>query len=127
MIHDPLHNYQRGVLISFVVSLVIFVLYISLQLPGVTIAMEKTIGAAWLTLYTLYCFQLRAKVADKENISAYKFPLIHWALLGITMIYVNVVRPSDFQFLYPIVNIGFIIFTLFSADAHWDFKRLPPQ
>ena len=108
---------------SFVLSLVIFVLYISLQLPGVTIVMEKTIGVVWLVLYTLYCFHLRAKVADKENISAYKFPLIHWALLGVTMIYFNVVKPSDFQFLYPVINIGFIIFTLFSADAHWDFKK----
>ncbi len=108
---------------SFVVSLVIFVLYISLQLPGVTIAMEKTTGITWLVLYTLYCFHLRNKVEDKENISAYKFPLIHWTLLGVTMIYFNMVRPSDFQFLFPIVNIGFIIFTLFSADAHWDFKK----
>jgi len=123
MQHDPLHNYQRGIITGFIVSLAIFVLYISLQLPGATLAMEKTVGTIWLILYTLYCFHLRAKVDDRTNISAYKFPIIHWVLLGVTMIYFNVVKPSEFQFLYPIVNIGFIIFTLFSADAHWDFKK----
>lgn len=123
MQHDPLHNYQRGILVSFVVSLVIFVLYISLQLPNISVAAEKTVGTVWLVLYTLYCFNLRTKVEDKKKIGAYKFPLVHWALLGVAMIYFNVVKPSEFQFLYPIVNIGFIIFTLFSADAHWDFKK----
>lgn len=108
---------------SFVVSLVIFVLYISLQLPGVNATVEKTMGAIWLVLYTVYCFYLRNKVADKTKLAAYKFPIIHWALLGVAMIYFNVVRPSEFQFLYPLINIGFIIFTLFSADAHWDFKK----
>src|SRR3989344_1338703 len=98
MMHDPLHNYQRGILMSFVLSLVIFVLYISLQLSWMTLVVERTVGAVWLVLYTLYCFHLRNKVEDKEKISAYKFPLVHWALLGVAMIYFNAVKPSDFQF-----------------------------
>ena len=122
MHHDPLYNYQRGVLSSFVISLVLFVVYITLNL-GISIQPEKTIGVVWIVLYTLYCFYLRSKVEDKNQISAYKFPIIHWVLLGCVLVYSNVVKPNDFQFLYPIINVGFIVFTLFSADAHWDFKK----
>lgn len=123
MLHDPLHTYQRGVLMSFVSSLVIFVLYISLQIPGMSPSVEKGIGILWLLLYGAYCLYLRSKVPNKEAINTYAFPLVHWVLLGISMLYFNVVKPTDFQFLYPIINSGFIIFTIFSADAHWDFKK----
>ncbi len=120
---DPLHNYQRGIIFGFVLSLVFFVLYISLQLPIINKTTAQIIGSLWLIIYVSYGFNLRAKVPNKDSISTYKFPIIHWSLLGVALLYFNVVKPSEFQFFYPIINLGFIIFTLFSADAHWDFKK----
>ncbi len=119
-----LHQYQRGVLWSFVLSLAIFVVYISGGANALNIGTEKIIGAIWLAVYTSYCFDLRGKVPPRDNVSTTKFPILHWVLLGILLVYGNVVKPSDFQFLFPIINLGFIIFALFSADAHWDFKKL---
>lgn len=122
MIHPELHRYQRGVIFSFVISLAIFVLYVSL-LPQLNPQWEQTAGLVWLALFSLYCLYLRSRVPAKDGVNEHKRPLLHWVILGMTLLYFNVVKPSEFQFLFPIVNLGFILFTLFSADAHWDFQK----
>ena len=119
----PLHQYQNGILISFVLSLAIFVVYIALSNGMITTTLEKTVGICWLVLYTSFCLWLRRRIPDRKRIGGLKRPIVHWVLLGISLIYFNIVRPSDFQFLYPIINIGFVLFALFSADAHWDFRK----
>lgn len=123
MNHAPLHQYQTGVLISFVLSLAIFVVYIALDNDTITASTEKIIGVCWLVLYSIFCLWLRQRIPDGQRVGGLKRPIIHWVLLGIALVYFNIVKPSDFQFLYPIINIGFVLFTLFSADAHWDFRK----
>lgn len=78
---------------------------------------------AWIVAYTAYGLWLRSRIPDQARVDGLQRPILHWVLLGIAIVYFNVVRPSDFQFLYPIINLGFIVFTLFSADAHWDFRK----
>lgn len=123
MIHSELHRYQRGVIFSFVLSLVVFVLYVATVPNKIGSNLEQVLGGVWLVLYTSYCFKLRTRVPDKDEINEHKRPILHWVLLGIALIYFNIVKPNEFQSLYPIVNLGFVLFTLFSADAHWDFKK----
>ncbi len=118
-----LHQYQRGVLFSFIISLVIFVLYISLAGGKLTPNLEQILGGIWLTMYGMYCFLLRRKIPDTTRVGGLERPIVHWVLLGIGLVYFNVVKPNDFRFLYPIINLGFIVFALFSADAHWDFRK----
>lgn len=118
----PLHRYQRGVLLSFILSLVVFVLYVAAVPNKFSSTVEMYCGITWLIAYTSFCLILRSKISDNARVNGLKRPFIHWIILGLMMIYFNIVRPSDFQFLYPIINIGFVIFTLFSTDSHWDFR-----
>lgn len=118
-----LHQYQRGVLLSFIFSLAIFVVYVAIGTGVLNTGTEKIVGICWLTIYSLFCIWLRQRIPDGQRVGRLKRPIMHWVLLGIALIYFNIVKPSDFQFLYPIINIGFMLFTLFSADAHWDFKK----
>lgn len=119
-----LSQYRHQVLLSFILSLAGFVVYVVMRPSFISTDIEERVGIVWLGLYTLYCLYLRSQVPTRDMVGAYKFPIIHWVLLGIALVYFNIVRPSEFQGLYPIINIGFVMFTIFSADAHWDFKKL---
>ncbi len=119
-----LHHYRRGVLTNFILSLAVFVAYIALTPNLISSGTQKIVGVVWLFLYSAHCLYLRSQVPERDTISNYRFPIFHWVVLGLVLVYSNVVKPSEFQNLFPIINTGFILFALFSADAHWDFKKL---
>ena len=73
----------------------------------------------WTIVYTLSCLWLRSNVPPGDQIAPLKRPLVHWVLLGILLIAYQTV-PTDLSRLYSF-DIPFIVFTLFMADAYWDF------
>ena len=123
---NPLHHYQLGVIFLFIFSFGLFIPYlVLLDLYEVD---QKIWGwyfiIPWTILYTLYCLYLRGKIPSGERVSALKRPIGHWAVLGVMIVYLNIIKNSEFQTIYPAFNFAFILFSLFIADSYWDFRKL---
>jgi len=123
---SPLHHYQLGIVFLFVFSFCLFVAYL-LVLENNNLD-QRAWGwyfiVPWTAIYSAYCLRLRNRVTPAERVSPLKRPLGHWIVLGLSIIYFNAVKDSEFQRIYPAFNFAFLIFTVFLADSYWDFKKL---
>ncbi len=114
-----------GVLFVYLASFLVFSLAFSLfQYLGWNAGrLTWYIVILWSLGYTGYCLRLRDSIGPSERISPLKRPIGHWVILGIALIYLNVLETAEAQRLYPAINFSFIIFTLFLSDSYWDFKK----
>ncbi|MEK7643909.1 MAG: hypothetical protein AAB390_01250 [Patescibacteria group bacterium] len=122
---SPLHHYQLGMIFSFVLGMFFYIVYLVLienyQLEEMRWGWYYIIP--WAIIYTIYCLHLRGKINGAVKINALKRPFAHWVILGISLIYFNVIRENEFQSLHPSLNAAFVLFSLFMADSYWDFVK----
>lgn len=119
----PLHKYQLGIILVFTAGFLLLFPYYLLMLE-----LEIDISKwqwyflfPWMIFYISYMASLRSKISKRANITAKKFPIVHWVFLGIAIIAFNIGMPLRLDRLYGIDS-AFIIFSLFLADSFWDFK-----
>lgn len=62
------------------------------------------------------------KIKDNERINPLKRPIIHWLLLGITIIAL-LIQPIDLSGRLIVLDYSFIVFSIFVADGYWNFKN----
>lgn len=122
----PHHRYQLTVVFLFILGLFVFIPYIIViernHLEIVTWGWVFAIP--WMILYSKICLSVRRKIGAGERVSPLKRPIGHWVVLGIIIVYMNVLKLSDFQKIYPAIDAAFVVFSLFMADAYWDFREL---
>ncbi len=108
---SPLHHYQLGVIFSFVLGMFFYVVYL-VFLENYNLE-EMRWGwyyiIPWAVIYITYCLHLRNNTTGKEKINALKRPIIHWVILGISLLYFNAIKINEFQTLM--------------ADCYWDFVK----
>lgn len=79
--------------------------------------------APWLTFYIIYNLIQRNKISKAEERNPINRPIIHWVLLGLSLLAIQL-QPNDLEKMKSI-NVMFIVFSLFVADGYWDYKTLP--
>ncbi len=75
----------------------------------------------WMLFYIVYSLRMRAGIPAREEVKPLKRHIIHWVLLGLTIIFIHL-QPSSLSDLRSF-DYSFMIFTLFLADSYWDFKK----
>lgn len=122
---STLHHYQLGVIFSFVLGMFFYIVYL-VFLENYNLE-EMRWGwyyiIPWALIYIIYCLHLRNKTTGEDRISPLNRPIAHWVILGISLIYFNVVNINEFQSLHPSFNSAFILLSLFMADSYWDFTN----
>ena len=76
-----------------------------------------------LIFYTVYCLKERGKIEPGERIDPLKRPIMHWVLLGISLIILHLQPQENHLEKITALNWAFLIFSLFMADSYWDFKK----
>lgn len=122
---SPLHIYQLEIVLLFVFGfflytpyeMLIFEYHLDIQ------TYQWYFFIPWMIIYTLYCLQARAKIQPEEKVNPLKRPIVHWILLGISIIVMQLQPVEDRMTQIIAINYAFIVFSLFLADSYWDFKK----
>lgn len=118
------HRYQLEVVFLFVAGLLLFLAYTTL----LTYYGKDTDRAQWyffwpwMAIFGGYSLYTRNTIPAREAIDPLYRPIGHWVLLGLTLLAAHLNPPGE-QFMYPSIDYAFAIFSLFLADAYWDFKK----
>jgi hypothetical protein len=120
----PHHKYQLEVVLLFVFG---FFLYIPYFILMDELSLEKQVYQwyffwPWMVFYVLYSLNTRRRIKPLEKTMPLRRPIVHWVLLGITLIAFHL-QPGDLQQLQS-VDLMFAIFSLFLADSYWDFRNI---
>ncbi len=75
----------------------------------------------WMLFYIIYCLKERIKIGEEERVGPMKRPIIHWIILGLSIVYMAT-QSNDLEKLQSLYY-AFIIFSLFVADGYWDFRK----
>ena len=120
----PHHRYQLEVVLLFVFGFFLFIpYYLALEELGLNLqAWQWYFFWPWMLLYVLYSLNLRRKIKPGERVSPLKRPIGHWVLLGVALIALHL-QPTDLIKLQSL-DLMFGVFSLFMADAYWDFKNI---
>lgn len=117
------HRYQLEVIFLFAAGIFLFVPYYTLiqeyQLDMQT--WQWYFFFPWMAFYIIYSLKTRAKIPKGEEKSPLKRPIVHWVLLGIGIILLEL-QPTDLGKLRSI-DLAFVILSIFVADGYWDFRR----
>ncbi len=121
---SPHHHYQYSVIFLFVFG---FFLFFPFYLIIKNFDLDGQIWQwyfffPWMAFYIIYCLKQRAKILPVEELNPLKRHLIHWILLGLTLV-MMAMQPNDLKN-YRAIDYAFIIFSLFLADGYWDYKKL---
>jgi hypothetical protein len=117
------HRYQLEVIFLFVAGLLAFITYHSI-LTYFAIDIERGqwyFFWPWMISYTTYSLIIRNRIPPSETISPLYRPIVHWVLLGLGLLAFHL--QTSRMVSLPSVDIAFAIFTVFIADAYWDFKK----
>lgn len=120
----PHHHYQMTVILTYFFSFfLLFPFYLLLD----ELKLDKNYWQwfffiPWLIIYVGYNLKQRTKIKNNERIEPLKRPIIHWMILGITIIAL-LIQPINLEGRMIILDYSFIIFSLFVADGYWDFKN----
>lgn len=120
----PHHHYQMTVILTYFFSFFIFFpFYLLLD----ELKLDKNIWQwsffiPWIIIYSFYNLKQRMKIKDNERINPLKRPIIHWLLLGITIIAL-LIQPIDLSGRLIVLDYSFIVFSIFVADGYWNFKN----
>ena len=122
----PHHRYQLMVVFLFILGLFLFIPYIIVIERNHLdiVAWGWLFAIPWMLAYSKICLRVRSKIGKGERVSPLKRPIGHWVLLGIMIVYMNVLKPFDFKKIYPAIDATFVVFSLFMADSYWDFTEL---
>lgn len=121
---SPHHRYQIEIILLFVAGFFLFIPYF-IFIEELFLDMQVWQWAffyPWVTFYVLYSLKTRKTITKYEQINPLKRPVVHWVLLGISLIVLHQqpADPTDLQSL----DLMFGIFSLFLADSYWDFKDI---
>lgn len=121
---SPLHHYQYTVIFLFISGFFLFFpFYLTIKkfnLDGHV--WQWYFFFPWMAFYTIYCLIQRNKIKNDEMTTPLKHHLIHWILLGVSILIMQL-QPNNLKNYYSI-DWAFIIFSLFLSDGYWDFKKL---
>ena len=117
------HHYQMAVIFLFICGFFLFFpFYIFIETYKLDISeWQWYFFIPWMIFYIAYCFKQRGKIGPGERIEPMKRPIMHWILLGITLLAMSL-QPNDLEKMSSL-NFSFIIFSMFVADGYWDFKK----
>lgn len=122
---SPHHHYQLTVIFLFIFGFFLFfpfyLIIKNFALDGQT--WQWYFFFPWMIFYIIYCLKQRNKIGPEEQISPLKRPIMHWILLGLSILILQL-QPNDLKNYYT-VDYAFIIFSIFLADGYWDFRKLP--
>lgn len=123
----PHQDYQMTVFFLFVFFFVLFLaFYIFIDWQELDI-----MDYQWLyflpamIIYSSVCLTERSKIKEIEKINPLKRPIVHWVLLGLSVVALQI-NPNHIFFWEKLagLNLAFVIFSIFTADSYWDFKKL---
>ena len=120
----PHHRYQLGVVFLFMAGVM---LMFPFHLLVEEYALDMTVWQwyyviPWMVFYTIYGLLLRRQITASERIQPQRRHILYWVLLGIALIAFHL-RPLDLERPYAI-DLVFALFTIFAADAYWDFRDI---
>ena len=64
----------------------------------------------WMLFYIIYCLKERIKIGEEERVGPMKRPIIHWIILGLSIVYMAT-QSNDLEKLQSLYY-AFIIFSL---------------
>ncbi|MBD3311509.1 MAG: hypothetical protein GF349_03365 [Candidatus Magasanikbacteria bacterium] len=122
---SPHHHYQMTVIFLFVFGFFLVIPYYQLVniLQYDIQTWQWYFFWPWLIFYCLYCLVQRSKITRKEMLNPLKRPIMHWVLLGITIVLIHTQKETNLTDIYSL-DIAFSVFSLFLADSYWDFKKI---
>ncbi len=119
----PHHRYQLEVILLFAIGIFLFIPYY-LFMDEFNLNMDRWqwyFFVPWIVFYAIYSLNMRSQTKPEEAITPLKRPIVHWALLGILIIFFHL--QTNGAVLLRSVDIMFAIATVFLADSYWDFKH----
>ena len=121
---SPHHHYQMTVIFLFVFGFFLVIPFYKLtQILNLDInEWQWYFFWPWMIFYIIYSLKERIKIKRIEMKDPLKRPIVHWILLGITLIFIHI-QPNNLEHIYSI-DLAFSIFTIFLADSYWDFKKI---
>jgi hypothetical protein len=120
----PHHKYQLEVIFLFIAGFFLFFpFYYILEMYHLNQqAWQWVFFVPWMAFYAVYSLRTRASIPPEERINPLKRPLVHWILLGLSIVFLHM-QPTKLDHMVSI-DIAFSIFSLFLADSYWDFTEM---
>lgn len=120
---SPRHLYQLELILLFAAGFFLFFPYYNLM-RLYEVDMQRWqwyFFFPWMGFFTAYSLVARNKIKTADRIPPLRRSIAHWVLLSLALVALHA-QPTSMKELYSI-DVAFTIFTIFLADAYWDFKK----
>ncbi len=123
---SPHHHYQMAVIFLFFFLLLLFIPY-HIFTQELNLDMQEYQWYFFIPMtifYAIYCLVERGRIGEEERVNSLKRPIVHWVLLGISLIALQLHPQENYLEKITALNFVFAVFSLFLADSYWDFKKI---